>query len=334
MKKLSQLMLLGLYLQAMFSCQNPNDKETTQSPQEAKVSVSENFVGDYVTESYDSRSQGSDWIVARISKPNDDLLKLEISSRADRKRPSCTWSTSVQIKDENTLFTYAMEEEILIKLDNNILTITATNPEEDGVLSFFCGGGASLSGYTYKKLSEPLDETQLKAFSIEKSNSLQGINFEIKATEQNPNSEVIITPSGLEETNGLIQFETVGTLMESEVEDLNSDGSPELILFFTRFGESVENYLKIFSGNNNKSISEVAIPSFPEEFTTGFQGLEEWAIVETSIIARFPIFEEENGEWVRSGLTRQIQYKLVERENGRKLELDRVFEIEDSVFGH
>ncbi|MDN3205010.1 hypothetical protein [Algoriphagus sediminis] len=330
MKNFVNLLLLIFSLQVISSCQSPTqneDEQTKTEPSSEENSIIvDYFLGDYVTKSYQSRTEGSDWIVVRVSKSSDELLKVEVSSRADKKRPTCTWSTTTQIKDDKTLSTFAMEEEILIKVNGNTLNILAANPEEDGILNYFCGGGASLSGETYQKLSEPLDESQLKAFTIQKSNSLQGITFDISATEQNPNSEVIITPSGLEATNEPIRFETSGTLMQSEVEDLNSDGSPELILFFTMFGESVENYLKIFSGNNNKSISEVSIPDITEEQKKGYGGEEEWAVIETSVVARFPIFEEKDGEWVRTGKTRQIQYKLEDGENSRKLVVDKVIE--------
>jgi len=330
MKIFVNFILLVFSLQVISSCQSPTQNEDEQekiepSSEENGINV-DYFLGDYVTKSYQSRAEGSDWIVVRVSKSSDELLNVEVSSRADKKRPTCTWSTTVQIKDDKTLSTFAMEEEILIKVNGNALNILAANPEEDGILSYFCGGGASLSGETYQKLSEPLDESQLKAFTIQKSNSLQGITFDISATEQNPNSEVIITPSGLEETNEPIRFETSGTLMQSEAEDLNSDGSPELILFFTMFGESVENYLKIFSGNNSKSISEVSIPEMTEEQKKGYGGEEEWAVIETSVVARFPIFEEKEGKWVRTGKTRQIQYKLEDGENSRKLVVDKVME--------
>lgn len=60
-----------------------------------------------------------------------------------------------------------------------------------------------------------------------------------------------------------------------------------------------------------------------EKINKGYQGGDEFALVETNLAQRFPIFD--NG--TKTGKTRQISYKLQNGENSRIFVVDRIDEF-------
>lgn len=56
-------------------------------------------------------------------------------------------------------------------------------------------------------------------------------------------------------------------------------------------------------------------------------GYDEMAIVENTFCQRFPIYKEGDSNANPTGGMRQIQYKLVDGENGRILKIDKVMEF-------
>jgi len=113
-----------------------------------------------------------------------------------------------------------------------------------------------------------------------------------------------------------------------EIEDLNSDGSPEILVYIQSAGSGSYGSVIGYSANNKKSMSQIYLPdimSYPEA-TQGYMGHDEFAIVETTFVRRFPIYMEGDTNSHPSGGTRQIQYKLVNGENSRIFKTDKIIE--------
>jgi hypothetical protein len=58
----------------------------------------------------------------------------------------------------------------------------------------------------------------------------------------------------------------------------------------------------------------------------GYMGHDEFAVVENSLVRRFPVYREGDTNTAPSGRMRQIQYKLVAGESGWVLRKDRIVE--------
>ncbi|MEN2281045.1 hypothetical protein AAGF08_02835 [Algoriphagus sp. SE2] len=306
--------VLIITLLACSSSEKDKERENTNSAIENKVT---DFSGDYVTEGYYKREEGYDWTVVRIFKNEQGELVSEISSRSDLKRPTCSWKTNLSIENERTLSTSFMDKIIHFELEEDSLFIKGENTEAGEILYFFCSGGGSLEN-SYVKLNEPLDTTQISNFTFEQKHELQGVSFDIKATEQNPYTTLSIETDGLEVDTDPIFHKIDGGYIESEIEDLNSDGWPEILIFFNSYGLEMKASLIGYSVNNGKSMSRISMPEMSAEASVGFQGQDDFAIVETTLIQRFPVFKLEDGNWVPSGKTRQIQYKLRNGETSRE----------------
>ena len=156
--------------------------------------------------------------------------------------------------------------------------------------------------------------------------SLQNISFDIKTSGEGSISQLSIQPKGLEIDNQKIVLEIDGQVVNAEIEDLNSDGFPEILIYTISAGSGSYGNVIGYSVNNGKSISQIY---FPELFETkeagiGYMGHDEFAIVETSLVRRFPIYRDGDTNNNPTGGTRQIQYKLKDGEASRLFIIDKI----------
>ena len=120
-----------------------------------------------------------------------------------------------------------------------------------------------------------------------------------------------------------------GTVINSEVGDLNIDGFPEVLVYIQSAGSGSYGSVIGYSVNNGKSMSMIAnLPPVAEnpEASEGYMGHDEFAIVESSLIQRFPIYKPGDINAKPTGGTRQVQYKLKDGEAMRQFVVDQVVE--------
>jgi hypothetical protein len=145
-----------------------------------------------------------------------------------------------------------------------------------------------------------------------------GITFHVTSPNSGSINLVTITPSGLEIDNAPIEVEADGTVTGAEVADLNADGSPEIYVFVTSAGSGSYGSLIAYAANNRKSLSQIYLPPVEEnpEASPGYMGHDEFAVVESSLVQRFPIYLEGDSNAQPTGGTRQVQYRLEPGEAG------------------
>lgn len=157
--------------------------------------------------------------------------------------------------------------------------------------------------------------------------SLQSITFTITASNEKPTNSVTLKTEGLEISNEPQMIEIASGFIGAETEDLNSDGSPEVILFFTSNDSLPEEFAIGFSVNNLKSISRIFIPPLTDAQKSGYQGGVEMAVIETKLVRRFPLYEQQEENWVKTGKFRQLQYVLKDGEASRVFVLEKETEF-------
>lgn len=157
-----------------------------------------------------------------------------------------------------------------------------------------------------------------------KTVTYKDISFAIAVT----GSTLTIQPKGFSEDNSIITKTIDGTINNVEVDDINVDGSPELLIYVTSAGSGSYGTAIGFSGNNNKSLSEIAIPSIIDnpKANKGYMGHDEFAIVESTLVQRFPIYKDDDTNSKPTGGTRQIQYKLKNGEASKVFAIDKIIE--------
>lgn len=178
------------------------------------------------------------------------------------------------------------------------------------------------------KVHDTLAATALQTDTIptfNRSLNMQNIAFQVKVT----NDHLTIQPSGYELDNTIVSKEIVGmSVTNVEIEDLNSDGFPEILIYLNSDGSGSYGTVLAFSSNQRKSMSEISFPSISNnpKANKGYMGHDEFTVVETTLTHRFPIYLDGDTNSKPSGKMRQIQYKLKDGEASRVFVVDKILE--------
>jgi hypothetical protein len=158
--------------------------------------------------------------------------------------------------------------------------------------------------------------------------TLQGISFRISTPNDTSVNTLEIIPSGLEIDNSTIVRKIDGRVTGAEVADLDADGSPEIYVYVNSAGSGSYGSLVAYSANRRKSLSEIYLPPIAENKTAseGYMGHDEFAVVESTFVQRFPLYRDSDIQAKPTGGTRQLQYKLVPGEASWILKLDKTVE--------
>ena len=174
-----------------------------------------------------------------------------------------------------------------------------------------------------------MDFNQIDQTSFSAILNLQDIGFNISSIKKDGENTLSIFTFGLKDLDYNETFTIIGEqVIEAEVEDLNSDGSPELFVYTQSEGSGSYGNIYAFSVNNKKSMSQVYFQPIAENplINRGYMGHDEFKLVENRLVQRFPIYKTGDSNANPSGGTRQISYKLEEGEAMRKLVVDKVTE--------
>lgn len=269
----------------------------------------------YVSESYLKKDMGYDWVSVSLKDIDAHNAKISIKSRADRKKPTCTFDDVVSKSSNNEYISYKEGKKIIFTLKDDTLSIKGENVEDENILFYFCSGGGSLKG-EYKRLYEPLDKKQIDKRNY--ANTLYYNQYMFFIEESN-NTISIFSPN-LKYSNKPILKKIDGEIIYSEIADMNSDGNPEIYIY-TNSVKDKRNYAELtaFSVNNGVSLSEIYLESLSEnkKALENFEGNDEFRVVETTLVRRFPI---------KGNKTKQIQYKLISGEASWQLKVDKILE--------
>lgn len=166
-----------------------------------------------------------------------------------------------------------------------------------------------------------------KRFS--KTLELHGIKFVVESENLASGNSVKITPSGLETTNDPQMKTVVGEVYDAEIGDLDIDRSPEVYVYTRETSGNKKAGLIAYSANKKKSLSEINLPADDPKSKdlTGFNGGDEFAVVENSLVRRFSVYDGTAADAKKTGKTRQIQYKLKPGEAMWQLVVDKVTEF-------
>jgi hypothetical protein len=146
------------------------------------------------------------------------------------------------------------------------------------------------------------------------------LSFSVSSPQLAEKNTLLIVPIGFTASNDSILMNIEGTVLKVESVDINGDNSPELLVVTQ--DASKKGYAYVFSGNKNKSVSQVNIQDAgtTKGALDGYQGEDDYALVESVLARRFPIYKGGS----KTGKTRQIQYKLRNGEAMKQLVVDKV----------
>ncbi len=304
LKKIMKYHYLLFMLMPFASCITPKGQTTDTED-----------VRHYVTSDYAHRQQGYDWTVVTISKKSDSAAYITVRSRADKKKPSCSFEALARVNTTaDTLQADIDAGSVTFTISGDTLAVTA-NPES--LLYYYCSGGASLNN-TYILLHEPLDTTQLASFHSGQTFKTEG--SAISYTVNYNDSVLRITPAGLTVTNSAIEENIMGySVTGIRTDDLNDDDYPELLVFLTSKGSGSYGNVVALSPNEGKSVSRVTLPPLDQDPLNGkgYQGHDSFSVVEHTLHRTFPVYNPGDINAQPSGGNRTLTYDMVDKTDSR-----------------
>jgi hypothetical protein len=232
------------------SCKN-NPKTDISAKSEAD---NIGLAGDYVTSDYQKRSEGYDWVAVKVSELSDSMLHISIRSRADIKKPTCTFDANALKMDSTQNYIANIEgNTVLFIFEADSMVVSADPGNLFSNPNYFCSGGASIAG-VYKKIEEPLDSTQIDKVLFRKGLNYKEFAFFIELYGK----KLTIQPIGLSIDDHKVIHEIEGTIVNAEVGDLNIDGFPEVLIYIQSDGSGSYGSLIGYSVNKGKSMSMIA----------------------------------------------------------------------------
>lgn len=307
MKKYTYLLLLPLLIA---SCSTPKGPSTDAED-----------VRHFVTADYAQRQQGYDWSVVTISQKSDSTAYITVRSRADKKKPTCSFEALAQTNaTRDTLQADVDAGKVTFTVSGDTLSVTA-DPKE--ILNYYCSGGASLDN-KYILLHEPLDTTQLSSFHSGQTFKTDG--SPISYTVNYNDSVLRITPAGLTATNQPIEENIMGfTVTGIMTDDLNDDNYPELLVFLTSEGSGSYGNVVALSPNDGKSVSRVTLPALDKDPVNGkgYQGHDTFSIVEHTLHRTFPVYQPGDINARPSGGNRTLTYDMVDKADSRAFKITK-----------
>jgi len=148
-------------------------------------------------------------------------------------------------------------------------------------------------------------------------------DYLVRADPEGTNVKITIQPTGAIADQEGVTMTYEGRVTQAEIGDLNGDNHAEVLVYVSNPLNNISTVMAV-SSNNGKSISMAyLIPTADNpKLNRGYQGGDEFAIIENVLGHRFPIYE--NGK--PTGKIRQVSYTLVEGEAARQFQIVRIDE--------
>lgn len=118
---------------------------------EKKPVALSDYAGTFASDGYEHRSKGFDYLSVQISPINDTLAQVSVRSRADNKKPTCSFdSQAVFLASTGELEAEFEGKSIHFDLDEDTLSISAPDDDDHMILYFLAPGGSALMGNYYR----------------------------------------------------------------------------------------------------------------------------------------------------------------------------------------
>ena len=148
------------------------------------------------------------------------------------------------------------------------------------------------------------------AGSFNRTLSLQGYSFQVKATGKGSQQQLTISTRGGKTAIKPISQTVNGTVIGAEVADLNSNSLPEIYVDVQSAGSGSYGELVAYTVINSDQLSPIVLQERKGAPGKGYQGHDEFRVVEGCLVRRFPIYKPADSNAKATGGLRQICYKL------------------------
>ena len=128
-----------------------------------------------------------------------------------------------------------------------------------------------------------------------------------------------IRPIGFESpANESMNIPVRGRIANVQVDDLNSDGVADLVLFIYTDSAARHGTVWALMSDGNKSIVPCAMPdpALDGKINAGYKGGDQFSMMEGTVLQKFPIFKTGDKDSLPTGGYRVVQYRVGKAEAG------------------
>jgi hypothetical protein len=103
-----------------------------------------------------------------------------------------------------------------------------------------------------------------------------------------------------------------GIIYRAEIADINADGRPEVYAYVSSAGSGSYGSLFAYVIEEDMTMSPVTLPDLTDyaQASDGYMGHDEFSVVASSLVRRFPLYQAGDVNAEPSGGTRNVVYKL------------------------
>lgn len=138
-----------------------------------------------------------------------------------------------------------------------------------------------------------------------------------------------IHPIGFQNGAHEVSIEVKGRILRAEVDDLNNDGFPDLVLYVYSSGAKNMGTVVGISSDKNEGFVPILFPDLLDDLKlrAGYTGNDEFSLMEGTLMRKFPVYNI--ADTTRpAGIMRQIQYRVVPGDRGiQKFKVSRSYEV-------
>lgn len=156
------------------------------------------------------------------------------------------------------------------------------------------------------------------------------VGYRLSSSNKNPDkNSATVAPIGFDKNMREFTFDIKGTVVRGEVDDVNRDGYPDLVIYLVSNDSIPRGNVIGISSEKNESVAPIIFPDIFDDpkLRIGYKGYDEFFLMEGMLVRRFPVFPAEGAPPVTGKLMRQIQYIVVPGERGgSKFKASRSYE--------
>ena len=141
--------------------------------------------------------------------------------------------------------------------------------------------------------------------------------FRVTCTNRKPDINMLsIKPIGFKNEAGEVQREIRGRVLSAEIDDLNQDNFPDLIIYI------IESTGKIIpftvSSKENEYMQPILFPDITNDMqlSKGYRGKDEYELLQGELWRKFPIYDVDTAKKDPTNKVRKIRYKVVAGDRG------------------
>jgi hypothetical protein len=131
-------------------------------------------------------------------------------------------------------------------------------------------------------------------------------------------NELSVRPIGFESTAREMKFYIKGQVAKAEIDDLNNNGFPDLLVYIYSGLHGEYGNVFAFISVENKSFTPTAMPdaTMNGKISDGYKGHDIFSLMEGTLMQKFPIYKAGDSTDRPTGGNRMVQYNLVGSDNG------------------